>query len=38
MNEEFKMAWNTTGRKFTPSGLEWQRGVVNPCCMMVGCV
>jgi hypothetical protein len=23
MNEEFKMAWNTTGRKFTLPSLEW---------------
>ena len=30
MNQEFKLAWNTTGTKFTPSALEWLAWIGEP--------
>ena len=30
MNERFKLAWNTTGTKFTPSNLEWLAWLGQP--------
>ena len=30
MNEEFKKAWNTTGRKFTPNACEWLGWIGQP--------
>lgn len=30
MNEQFKKAWNTTGRKFTPTDCEWLTWIGQP--------
>lgn len=30
MDDDFRKAWNTTGRKFTPSALEWLCWIGQP--------